>query len=408
MKTLLLNGRMALLRKTSCLLTVLFSLVAAVFLLVYPLFIDSAREELAYAYDSVEVTGWLYNGDGFQDPDIPGETWHALLDTGFIGAHYSYSSAEARLFDVGLYSHLPAMPEQAIALFEQTEETLLKNRDKKNTAWKTVKILNNVQSHDGLYRIKHDIRWVEGWSSDDFFSGAEQVCLVASDLGYQPGDLVPIRLRTPFNRHAVFCFQAVGIFPHPSGVGDVDLVLPLPTAEAICTEQGEDWPFWVNGCSFLVNDNRSIPDLKRAIIDLGLTRGDIRAAIDDRVLDGTVSPIKSNLALLQGLYRFFFGVVAAIGFFLCFLLARGRRQEYAVMRLLGESALRVTGKAILEQLLLCLTGVAMGAAILAAAGQGSVDLAVCGVILLCYTLGAAAAVLLTVRVDVMEILRDKE
>ena len=34
--------------------------------------------------------------------------------------------------------------------------------------------------------------------------------------------------------------------------------------------------------------------------------------------------------------------------------------------------------------------------------------AICAVILLCYTLGAAAAAALTVRVDVMDILRDKE
>ena len=36
------------------------------------------------------------------------------------------------------------------------------------------------------------------------------------------------------------------------------------------------------------------------------------------------------------------------------------------------------------------------------------DKGICAMILFCYTLGAAAAVMLTVRVNVMDILRDKE
>ncbi len=408
MKSLLFNGRMAFMRKTSCLLTVLFALVATVFLLFYPLFIEEARAELDDAYASVEVTGWLYNGDGFQDPDIPGELWKALLDSGFLETHYSYSMAEVRLFDAHLYTEPLTSPQQATAVFETTEETLLKNKDKKNTSWKTMQALNHILTRDGLFRVEKDIQWVEGWSAEAFFSGGERVCLVASSLGYQPGDLVPVRLRNPSNKHDVLCFRAVGVYPHPSSVGDVDLILPLQTLETICQAGGEDWPFWVNGFSFLVKDNRELPALKRTVIDLGLTRGEIRAAIDDRILDGTVSPIRSNLAMLEGLYKVFFAVVAAIGFFLCFLLAKGRKQEYAVMRLLGESAFRVTWKAILEQLLLCLLGIVLGAAILAVAGQGAPDLVACGMILLCYTLGAAVAVILTVRVNVLEILRDKE
>jgi len=101
-------------------------------------------------------------------------------------------------------------------------------------------------------------------------------------------------------------------------------------------------------------------------------------------------------------------LVTVIGFFLCFLLVRGRKTEFAVMRLLGESRLQVTLKVLLEQALLCLLGILLGAAILLFSGQGTPDVAPCGAILGCYTLGACLAVLCTVRVDVMEILRDKE
>ena len=41
-------------------------------------------------------------------------------------------------------------------------------------------------------------------------------------------------------------------------------------------------------------------------------------------------------------------------------------------------------------------------------GDACGDGVVCTMILLCYTLGAAVAVMLTVRVGVMDILRDKE
>lgn len=134
----------------------------------------------------------------------------------------------------------------------------------------------------------------------------------------------------------------------------------------------------------------------------------IRAAIDDRILKGTVAPIESNLALLEGLYTFFFVMVTAIGFFISFLLARGRKPEYAVMRMLGESRAQITMKALCEQFVFCLAGVMLGAAAVGLMEKSSFQLAICAVILLCYTLGAAVAVMLTVRVNVMDILRDKE
>ena len=74
------------------------------------------------------------------------------------------------------------------------------------------------------------------------------------------------------------------------------------------------------------------------------------------------------------------------------------------MRLLGESGVQITLKALFEQFVLCFMGVAIGAFI----ERNSFDFTICGVILLCYTIGAAAAVMLNVGVNVMDILRDKE
>ena len=53
-------------------------------------------------------------------------------------------------------------------------------------------------------------------------------------------------------------------------------------------------------------------------------------------------------------------------------------------------------------------GVLLGAAAVGSFGQERFRPGICAAILLCYTVGAAVAVLLTVRVNVMDILRDKE
>lgn len=134
----------------------------------------------------------------------------------------------------------------------------------------------------------------------------------------------------------------------------------------------------------------------------------IRAAIDDRILDGTVSPVQSNLALLNGLQIVFFVMVAIVGFFLSILLTRGRKPEYAVMRMLGERAVRVIGKVLLEQLVLCLLGILLGVILVMSARLGHPHPATCCMILACYLLGVTIAAMLTVRVNVMGILRDTE
>lgn len=406
MKRLILNGRMAFRRKTACLLTILFSMVATVFLLVYPSFIDSTRAELEYAYDSIEVSGWLLNSRSYDDPVIDGEIWHALLDTGYIGTHYTYSTAEVKLFDtysIGTKVGETTSEQELKAAFDEVAAERAYDKSKQH-----LQAVNVMEANDDLLRQAEDIQWLEGYS-EECLSGDEAVCLLPEELGYLPGDWIPIRLKSLENEMTLVCLQVAGVYPVNLS-NNVCVILPILTMERLYLE--EEWAFAVNGFSFIVKNNRNLPALKEMIISMGLDGSDktlnIRAAIDDRILDGTVSPIKSNLAMLEGLYRFFYVVVAAISFFLCFLLARGRKPEYAVMRMLGESTAQVTVKALLEQLGLCLLGILLGVVLLLTAGQGSPDFVTCGVILACYILGAALAVLLTVRVNVMEILRDKE
>ena len=78
MKGLSYLWRMAGRRKAACLLILLFTMVATIFLLLYPGFIKSTRTRLKEAYESIEVTGWILNAESYEEPLIPGEQWKTL------------------------------------------------------------------------------------------------------------------------------------------------------------------------------------------------------------------------------------------------------------------------------------------------------------------------------------------
>lgn len=402
-----LNWRMAARRKTACLLVILFTAAATVFLLIYPRFIESTRAELEYAYDSIDVTGWILNIKDYSDPSLHGHLWHTLLDSGYIGEHNSYSTARSKVYqrDILLEQAGSTSEEALLAALDVLIENETEASRSGILQTGSARGINRIQAENELALQQDTIQWMDGYDPS-ILTGSEQVCLLPEKLGWLPGDRVPVYLASPdVGGRTTLCLTVAGVYTGQLP-DDVDLVLPLSTLE----EVGR-WFFCINGFSFTVADSRDVPALKEKLIELelhGVGQLDVRAALDDRILEGTVAPIKSNLALLQGLYTFFFGVVTIIGFFLCFLLARGRKPEYAVMRMLGESTLQVTLKALLEQFALCFLGIILGVAVVFLTKQGRPDAAACGIILGCYTLGAAVAVLLTVQVNVMDILRDKE
>ena len=411
MKGFSFQWQMALRRKAACLLVILFTAVVTVFLLMYPRLMETTRTRLEDVYDSTEVSGWMVNSQDFADPTIPGEDWQALLDTGYFSEHATYAS-----FFVGYYEKYRV--ENAVE-GRVTDNTLMKalirlmeEQDANGGVdgyEKDARAYSSMAACDDLTRMAQRIQWLEGYGPD-CLEGAERVCLMPEEEGWQPGDSIPMLANnSKLNRHlgGIIRLKVVGVYP--GSVPEFAMVMPLKTYEQLCADAG--WSYRLNGFRFVAADNRQLPQLKQLLLDMGYdgtAEHKVRAAIDDRILEGTIAPIQSNLALLQGLYRFFFAVVTAIGFLLCFLLAKGRKPEYAVMRLLGEGTGTITLKALLEQSALCACGILLGGLALAMAGQGLPDLKACAVILLCYTAGAAVAANMTVQVNVMEILRDKE
>jgi hypothetical protein len=247
----------------------------------------------------------------------------------------------------------------------------------------------------------------------DCLSGSDPVCILPSYTGFVPGDTAPVIVHKYLHDSSneklieskVYLLTIAGVYENHDPTGAIGGYCPMETMKDLLPVT---WKVSIRSLSFIVADNHKLAAFKQQLYDMGLGEGSVRAAIDDRILNGTVAPLESNLKLLRGLEKLFYAAVAAIAFFLCFLLARGRKPEYAVMRLLGESTAQVTIKALLEQLFLCLAGIGLGMLLLVVTGQGSPDIVTGSIVMTCYTLGAAMAVLLTVRVNVMEILRDKE
>lgn len=405
-------------RKAACLLVVVSTMAATVFMLFYPSLIDNTRKRLEETYSGITVTGSILSEDKIV-PAVSGSMWEKMQQSGYFSSLYGSASFVIRAFPKDILEESAgegASEQQKLIAFQN----LLASFEEEDSGGVSgsMKACSSFSAEDELVRIREDIRWLEGYD-ESCLEGDERICIISDKWGYAPGDTIPLLARVPVSKtqlEGIFHLKVAGTYP--GKITKFAAVMPLKTMEdltvaatAVHKQAGNPyaWNFGLNAVYFTVRDNQQLDQIKAAITESGLRSNKlVRVRIDDRILKETVGPIESNLAQLEGSYLFFFVMIAAIGFLLSFLLARGRKPEYAVMRMLGESRLQITLKALLEQFVLCLGGVLLGAAAVGIIGQEGFRPGICAAILLCYTLGAAAAVTLTVRVNVMDILRDKE
>lgn len=405
-------------RKAACLLVVISTMAATVFMLFYPSLIDNTRKRLEETYSGITVTGSILSEDKIA-PAVSGNMWKKMQQSGYFRPLYGSASFVIRTFPKDILEESAgegASEQQKLIAFQN----LLASFEEEDSSGVSgsMKACSSFSAEDELVRIREDIRWLEGYD-ESCLEGDERICIISDKWGYAPGDTIPLLARVPVSKtqlEGIFHLKVAGTYP--GKITKFAAVMPLKTMEdltaaatAVHKQAGNPyaWNFGLNAVYFTVRDNQQLDQIKAAITESGLRSNKlVRVRIDDRILKETVGPIESNLAQLEGSYLFFFVMIAAIGFLLSFLLARGRKPEYAVMRMLGESRLQITLKALLEQFVLCLGGVLLGAAAVGIIGQEGFRPGICAAILLCYTVGAAVAVLLTVRVNVMDILRDKE
>ena len=412
MKGMTYLWRMALRRKAACLLVVISTAVATVFMLFYPSLIENTRQRLDETYDNITVTGSIATASIMPSPQIPNSAWHEMQESGLFSQLYGNSFFSVDTFPKELLEEKTgkvASKQLNLLAFQ----TLLADEERKaDRIGGRMMAYNSFEAADELLRIRNDINWLDGYE-ESCLAGEERICIIPESWGYELGDTIPLLSIITLDKSEVEGIMRVKVVAtYPGKITSLSAAMPLKAMEQLAEDataahkQAGNHYTWILNLKdvfFTVKDNQQLEEVKALLQKL--RRNDmLQIRLDDKTLKETVKPIESNLAQLEGSFVFFFVMIAAIGFFISFLLARGRKAEYAVMRLLGESGVRITLKALFEQFVLCLVGVTIGAVI----ERNSFDAIICGVILLCYTVGAAAAVILNVGVDVMDILRDKE
>ncbi len=402
--------------------------ITCVFMLLYPGLIADSEEELSQAYDSIDVSGWLVNTRSYEDPEIPLTKYDTVVNSGYLSQYYAYSYCTVVPVEAAINAH--SRNDAAFSILEHDEQyamitgSLLNEVNLYSNYSTKIYGLNDPYADTTFARLVDGVEWLDGYDAS-IFSTDELVCICPEGSGVELGDDIEYIIRKESDGDAsreddmrvLATFKVVGIHTLTSNILDsVDsstyyAYCPIDALRLAASEPR--LAFSIRNLSFTVADNERLDEFKQLLVDIGLNNTDsgVRAAIDDRILIGTVSPIQKNIALLKGLHLFLYMLVVLMGFLLCFLTARGRKQEYAVMRLLGESRIAVTLKAIIEQIILCVVGIGVGLAATMLLPDKRADwfnIEVVALIALCYLVGAASAALTTVRVDVMSILRDKE
>lgn len=410
---------MAFRRKSACLLVIASAMVTTIFMLSYPRLIEDTRKKLDETYEGITITGSIVQ-TGIDDVGaVSGEVWKKMQASGYFSQMYAASKFSVRTFPKKiLEAQFGSTPSEQRK--DSIFQTMLSRFEKKNSGGVNgpMRAYNTFPAGNDLVRIRNDICWLDGYD-EHCLEGRERICIISENWGYAPGDTVPFLARVTIKEKSVegiFHLKVVGTYP--GKITEFSGVMPLKTMEDLtiaataahkAEENYYEWEFGLDQIYFTIKDNRTLDEIKTKMEDWGLLNSDFRRVrLDDRFFKEAVGPIESNLAQLEGSYLFFFFLIAAIGFFISFLLIRNRKSEYAVMRLLGESKGQIILKVLAEQFTLCLTGVLFGILVIRLIDTNSFHPSICIVILMCYTFGAAGAALLMTGVNVMEILRDKE
>ena len=322
-------------RKAACLLVVVSTMAATVFMLFYPSLIDNTRKRLEETYSSITVTGSILSEDKIA-PAVSGSMWEKMKQSGYFSSLYGSASFVIRAFPKDILEESAgegASEQQKLIAFQN----LLASFEEEDSGGVSgsMKACSSFSAEDELVRIREDIRWLEGYD-ESCLEGDERICIISDKWGYAPGDTIPLLARVPVSKtqlEGIFHLKVAGTYP--GKITKFAAVMPLKTMEdltvaatAVHKQAGNPyaWNFGLNAVYFTVRDNQQLDQIKAAITESGLRSNKlVRVRIDDRILKETVGPIESNLAQLEGSYLFFFVMIAAIGFLLCFLLAGGRK-----------------------------------------------------------------------------------
>lgn len=172
---------------------------------------------------------------------------------------------------------------------------------------------------------------------------------------------------------------------------------------------------YYNTCVFTLSDASRLDELRdyfqsQSFSQVGkMTRNRTTILLRDQAFVETVEGLSRYISFGQILFPVLFAVVMLLGFIVSWLMINSRRMEFAILRGLGASKIRVFFSFFLEQCLLCVTGCAMALLVLSfVAPSLMANLQTIGIFLLCYLLGTALSVYFVGRTHLMSLLSERE
>ena len=196
----------------------------------------------------------------------------------------------------------------------------------------------------------------------------------------------------------------------------------LPNGERVDlqfhTNQDRDKYFYFHSrfgsCAFTLSDAGKLDELRDYLHEKSFTRVDslrsnrTTVLLFDRSFVETVGGLGRYISFSQLLFPVLFALVALLGFIVSWLMVNSRRMEFAILRGLGASKMRVFFSFFLEQTMLCLIGSIVGCIGLLAITGSLAWLGAVGIFALCYLLGAALSVMAVGRTHLMSLLSERE
>lgn len=337
------------------------------FLLVYSDNIRRSEVELRNAYETVPVEAYLTGISEAQQPSFNETLINGILASGFVCSAQMAAQCQVNLGDV-------------------------------------LRAMDTIEMAAALSEFKSSIEWLEGYD-ETLFAGREAVCIVPRGTQAALGDELRLSMRT--RRSAVLTLKVVGLYGGGyEGVRKV-YYCPLACLRDFYGENGMTLSYC--GLEMELCNTRELNEFKAQMKELKLDGGMTRLVVNDALLIAITTQLQQHIRLLNTLLPFLFAFAAAIGFVLSFLLLRGRRREAAVMRSLGAKRGRVFGTLLLETGLQAAFGAALGTlAAYLIVGGAAVSAPHIALVLACYLVGGAMAVLRLLRGNVLRLMAAKE
>ena len=336
------------------------------FLSVFTSSIQSSREQLRRIYEVTTVTARVAGYNTGVNASIGEELYRAIMDSGFIKAHWA----------------------------------LIQNKTEQQDL---LRALNKTALVPDLEGWEPYIIWQEGYDITAL-EGDARVCLAPRSLELELGETVTLPLGGEY-RKLQMELTVVGLYGKEYRSADeLDVYYcPLNAMEDFLRENQQKITYNILEMELQKLDR--LGDFKTQMTKLGLEKGSARLTVNDALLQQVTAKFRQHIRLLNTLLPVLLTIVAGIGFGLSFLLLRGRKREAAVLRSLGTRRMQVFGMFLSETALQALLGTLLGGGLAwAALGKTAFQLQYLSLVLCCFLLGGAAAVWQLAKANVFTVM----